>query len=339
MEAAAKTTTRTWNVLVTGGAGYVGSVLVPRLLEAGHAVAVLDLYMYGDDVLAGVRGHPRLREVKGDIRDLTVVADALKGCDCVLHLACISNDPSYDLDPALGKSINHEAFRPLVRAAKAAGVKRFIFASSSSVYGVKDDPEVHEDLPLEPLTDYSKFKALCEQELLEERQPGFVVCAVRPSTVCGYAPRQRLDVVVNIFANQAFNNGKIKVFGGAQKRPNIHIEDMARVYLHLLAQRDEAIDGKIWNAGDENHPILGLAEMVRDVVGPHVTIEVVPTNDPRSYHVSGKRIRQDIGFGLDHSIKDAVRDLVDALKAGKLQDPLNNPLYFNIRRMQDMKLK
>jgi nucleoside-diphosphate-sugar epimerase len=339
MGAATKAATKTWNVLVTGGAGYVGSVLVPRLIEAGHTVTVLDLYMYGDDVLAGVRGHPRLRQVKGDIRDADVVADALKGCDCVLHLACISNDPSYDLDPALGKSINHEAFRPLVRASKATGVKRFIFASSSSVYGVKDDPEVHEDLPLEPLTDYSKFKALCEQELLEERAPGFVVCAVRPSTVCGYAPRQRLDVVVNIFANQAFNNGKIKVFGGAQKRPNIHIEDMARVYLHLLEQPDEAIDGKIWNAGDENHPILDLAEMVREVVGPHVTIEVVPTNDPRSYHVSGKRIRKDIGFDLDYSIKDAVRGLVDALKAGKLEDPLNNPLYFNIKRMQDMKLK
>jgi nucleoside-diphosphate-sugar epimerase len=339
MGAATKAATKIWNVLVTGGAGYVGSVLVPRLIEAGHTVTVLDLYMYGDDVLAGVRGHPRLRQVKGDIRDADVVADALKGCDCVLHLACISNDPSYDLDPALGKSINHEAFRPLVRASKAAGVKRFVFASSSSVYGVKDDPEVHEDLPLEPLTDYSKFKALCEQELLEERAPGFAVCAVRPSTVCGYAPRQRLDVVVNIFANQAFNNGKIKVFGGAQKRPNIHIEDMARVYLHLLEQPDEAIDGNIWNAGDENHPILDLAEMVREVVGPHVTIEVVPTNDPRSYHVSGKRIRQDIGFDLDYSIKDAVRGLVDALKAGKLQDPLNNPLYFNIKRMQDMKLK
>jgi nucleoside-diphosphate-sugar epimerase len=328
-----------WNVLVTGGAGYVGSVLVPRLIEAGHRVTVLDLYLYGDNVLEGVRGHPRLREIKGDIRDVSGIADALKGADCVLHLACISNDPSYDLDPALGKSINHDAFRPLVRSAKAAGVKRFVFASSSSVYGVKDDPEVHEDLPLEPLTDYSKFKALCERELLEERAPGFVVCSVRPSTVCGYAPRQRLDVVVNIFANQAFNTGKIKVFGGSQKRPNIHIEDMARVYLHLLQQPDEAIDGKIWNAGDENHPILELAKMVRDVVGEHVTIEVVPTNDPRSYHVSGRRIRKDIGFDLDYSIKDAVRGLVDALKAGKLKDPLNNPMYFNIKRMQELRLK
>jgi nucleoside-diphosphate-sugar epimerase len=328
-----------WNVLVTGGAGYVGSVLVPRLLEAGHAVTVLDLYMYGDDVLAGVRNHPRLREVKGDIRDPKTVASALTGCDAVLHLACISNDPSYDLDPLLGKSINHEAFRPLVRAAKAAGVKRFIFASSSSVYGVKDDPEVHEDLPLEPLTDYSKFKALCEQELMEERAPGFTVCALRPSTVCGYAPRQRLDVVVNIFANQAFNTKKIKVFGGAQKRPNIHIEDMARAYLHLLDQPEQTIDGKIWNAGDENHPILDLAEIVRHVVGGHVDIEVVPTNDPRSYHVSGKRIRRDIGFELTHTIEGAVRGLVDALDSGKLKDPLVNPMYFNIKRMQELKLK
>jgi len=331
--------TKIWNVLVTGGAGYVGSVLVPRLLQAGHAVTVLDLYMYGNDALAAVRNHARLREIKGDIRNDDTVAAALKGCDAVLHLACISNDPSYDLDPALGKSINYDAFRPLVRAAKFAGVKRFIYASSSSVYGVKNEPEVHEDLPLVPLTDYSKFKALCERELLEERAPGFVVCAVRPSTVCGYAPRQRMDVVVNIFTNQAFHAGKIKVLGGTQKRPNIHIEDMARVYLHLLAQPDAAIDGKIWNAGDENHPILDLAGLVRAEVGNHVAVEVVPTNDPRSYHVSGKRIRKDIGFELKYTIAQAIEDLVGALKAGKLVDPLNNPLYFNIKRMQDLKLK
>jgi nucleoside-diphosphate-sugar epimerase len=328
-----------WNVLVTGGAGYVGSVLVPRLIEAGHAVTVLDLYLYGEDVLAGLRDHPHLREIKGDIRDPQAVAAALNGCDCVIHLACISNDPSYDLDPALGKSINHGAFRPLVRAAKAAGVRRFIFASSSSVYGVKDDPEVHEDLPLAPLTDYSKFKALCERELMEERARGFTVCAIRPSTVCGYAPRQRLDVVVNIFASQAFHAGKIKVFGGSQKRPNIHIEDMARVYLHLLDQPDEAIDGRIWNAGDENHPVRDLAEIVRSVVGSQVAIDVVPTDDPRSYHVSGKRIRRDIGFELAHTIEDAVRGLAGALGAGKLKDPLVNPMYFNIKRMQQLKLK
>lgn len=325
--------------MVTGGAGYVGSALVPMLLADGHKVTVVDLYLYGDDVFPGVRGHQNLREIKGDLRDRQIVADALKGCDCVIHLACISNDPSYDLDPGLGKSINYDAFRPLVRAAKDTGVKRFIYASSSSVYGIKDDPEVHEDLSLEPLTDYSKFKALCEKELNEERAPGFVVCTIRPSTVCGYAPRQRLDVVVNIFANQAYHNGKIRVTGGTQKRPNIHITDMCRVYLHLLQQPDDKIDGKIWNAGDTNYPILQLAEIVKKVVGPHVEIEVVPTNDPRSYHVSGKKIRDDIGFELKHSIEDAVRDLVDAFKAGSLPDPMNNPNYFNIKLMQAVKLK
>ncbi|CAA7613569.1 Nucleoside-diphosphate-sugar epimerase [Candidatus Terasakiella magnetica] len=330
--------TRTWNVLVTGGAGYVGSALIPELLKAGHKVTVLDLYLYGDDLFEDLRG-PNLREVKGDIRDIAVVKDALKGCDSVIHLACISNDPSYDLDPNLGRSINYDAFLPLVRASKAAGVKRFIYASSSSVYGVKDEPEVTEDLPLEPLTDYSKFKALCEQELNAEASDDFTVCTIRPSTVCGYAKRQRLDVVVNIFTNQAVNNGKIRVTGGPQKRPNIHVDDMVRVYLHLLQQPSEKIQRKIWNAGDTNFPISELAQIVRQVVGGHVEIETLPTNDPRSYHVSGKKIRDDIGFELKYTIEDAVRGLVDAMKSGKLVDPLNNPMYFNIKRMQDVRLK
>ena len=331
---------RTWNILVTGGAGYVGSLLVPQLLGEGHKVTVLDLYLYGHDVFDdATRANPNLREIEGDLRDIAVVKDALKGCDCVIHLACISNDPSYDLDPDLGKSINYDAFRPLVLAAKDAGVRRFIYASSSSVYGIKDEPEVTEDLSLEPLTDYSKFKVLCEEELNAEAGSDFTVCTIRPSTVCGYAPRQRMDVVVNIFTNQAFHNGKIRVTGGPQQRPNIHIQDMVNIYLHVLQQPDEKINKKIWNAGDTNYPILQLAEIVRSVVGPHVEIEVVPTNDPRSYRVSGKKIRDDIGFELTHTIEDAVRDLVAALKAGKLREPLNNPMYFNIKRMREVGLK
>lgn len=330
---------RKWNILVTGGAGYVGSRLVPHLLEAGHKVTVLDLYLYGEEVFDAIRPNPSLREIKGDLRNPQTVTDALTGCDCVIHLACISNDPSFELDPDLGRSINYDAFRPLVHAAKVAGIQRFIYASSSSVYGVKDEAEVTEDLPLEPLTDYSKYKAMCEQVLMEERAPGFVVCAIRPSTVCGYAPRQRLDVVVNIFTNQAVNTGKIRVTGGPQKRPNIHIEDMCRCYLHLLAQPDDKIDGRIWNAGDTNYPISQLAEIVRHVVGGQVEIETLPTNDPRSYHVSGKKIRTDIGFELTHTIEDAVSDLVAAFRSGKLNDPLNNPLYFNIKRMKEIDLK
>lgn len=330
---------KNWNVLVTGGAGYVGSALVPKLLDAGHGVTVLDLYLYGDEALESVRGHSKLREVKGDLRDSAVVADALTGCDAVIHLACISNDPSYDLDPDLGKSINFDAFRPLIRASKDAGVSRFIYASSSSVYGIKDEPEVTEDLPLEPLTDYSKFKALCEKVLEEEREPGFVTCTIRPSTVCGYAPRQRLDVIVNILTNHAVNRGRIRVFGGSQKRPNIHIDDMVDLYLFLLDQPDDKIDGKIYNAGYENHTVMQLAEMVKAAVGGDLAIDIEPTDDLRSYHVSSDKMRRELGFEPTHSIEDAVKGLVEAFKDGRLPNSMDDPRYFNINLMKQKSLK
>lgn len=331
-------TQKTWNVMVTGGAGYVGSALVPKLLDAGHTVTVLDLYLYGEDVLDGVRGNPKLREVKGDLRDPAVVADALKGCDAVIHLACISNDPSFELDPDLGRSINLDAFRPLVKASKAAGVKRFIYASSSSVYGIKEGVEVTEDLPLEPLTDYSRFKAQCEEILEEEREPGFVTLTIRPATVCGYAPRQRLDVIVNILTNNAVNTGKVKVFGGDQLRPNIHIDDICDVYLLALQKADEEIDGRIYNAGEKNHSVRDLATIVRSVVGPHVEMETVLTDDPRSYHVSSEKILKELGFAPKRTIEDAVRDLVEAFKGGKLPNSMEDPRYVNIKLMQKVKL-
>ena len=218
-------TNRFKRVLVTGGAGYVGSSLIPKLLDAGYEVSVLDLYIYGD-VFADLKSNPRLAEVKGDMRNAGDVARALEGCDAVIHLACISNDPSFDLDPALGRSINYDCFRPLVKASKDAGVRRFVYASSSSVYGIKDEMDVTEELALQPLTDYSKYKAMCEEVLEEEREPGFVAVTLRPATVCGYAPRLRLDLTVNILTNHAINNGRITVFGGNQLRPNIHVEDM-----------------------------------------------------------------------------------------------------------------
>src|SRR5215831_7095227 len=297
-------------VLVTGGAGYVGAMLVPALLAAGYGVTVLDLYIYGADVLAQVRGNPALAEVKGDIRDPVAVKQALEGCDSVIHLACISNDPSFELNPALGRSINLDAFVPLVRAAKWAKVKRFIYASSSSVYGVKQGVEVTEDLSLEPLTDYSKFKAECEALLEQERAPGFTTVTIRPATVCGYSPRQRLDVVVNILTNLGYHKGEISVFGGNQLRPNIHIEDMTDAYLLLLSAADKDVDGKIYNAGYENHSVMQLAEMVRRNVGEHAKLEVRPTNDLRSYHVSSKKIKEELGFEASHSIEQAVVDLI-----------------------------
>lgn len=329
---------RNWSVLVTGGAGYVGAALAPKLLDAGHRVTVLDLYLYGESALDAVRGHPALREVKGDLRDPAAVADALAGCDAVIHLACISNDPSFELNPELGASINHRAFRPLVRAAKAAGVKRFVYASSSSVYGIKEGVEVTEDLPLEPLTDYSRFKALCERELEEEREPGFVTLTVRPATVCGYSPRQRLDVIVNILTNHAVNNGRVKVLGGSQLRPNIHIDDMCAFYLKALQWADGDIDGRIYNVGFENHSVMQLAAMVRAAVGRQVEVEIAPTDDPRSYHISSEKIRRELGFTTAHTIEDAVRGLVAAFAAGRLPDSLTDPRYYNIRTMQALKL-
>ncbi len=327
-----------WNVLVTGGAGYVGSALVPKLLDAGHRVSVLDLFLYGTEVFDHIRRNPNLREINGDLRDPAAVARALEGCDAVIHLACISNDPSFELDPQLGKSINYDCFRPFVRAAKRAGVRRFIYASSSSVYGVKSESEVGEDLPLEPLTDYSKYKAMCETVLAEERQPGFTTCTLRPATVCGSSPRQRLDVVVNILTNLAINQRRIKVFGGDQKRPNLHIDDMCAIYLRLLELPDEKIDGQVWNVGYENHTLMQLAEIVRSIVDRNLPIEVVPTDDHRSYQVSSKKIARDIGFRPVRTIEEAVKDLKAAFEAGKLPDSLENPRYFNIKMMQKVKL-
>jgi len=325
-------------VLVTGGAGYVGSNLVPKLLGAGYEVSVLDLYLYGE-VFADLKSNPRLSETKGDLRNPADVQRAVSGCDAVIHLACISNDPSFDLDPTLGRSINFDCFRPLVKASKDAGVRRFIYASSSSVYGIKTDMDVTEELPLDPLTDYSKYKAMCEEVLEQEREPGFVCVTLRPATVCGYAPRLRLDLTVNILTNHAINNGRITVFGGDQLRPNIHVEDMTDLYLQLLEAPDEAIDGKIWNAGYHNLKVSAIAEMVKAEVGPKVDIVVTPTDDHRSYHVSSEKIRRELGFSAQRSVKDAIVDLKAAFNAGKVPNSMTDDRYYNIKRMQALKLR
>ena len=326
-------------VFVTGGAGYVGSVLVPRLLEAGYQVRVIDLYLYGDDVLKSVAGHPGLDQVKGDIRDRRLLERVMPGCDAVIHLACISNDPSFELNPDLGKSINYDAFFDLVAVSKDSGVRRFIYASSSSVYGIKDEQNVTEELSLEPLTDYSKYKALCEDVLLKAQTADFRPVVIRPATVCGYSPRLRLDLTVNILTNYAVNSGKITVFGGKQKRPNIHIADMADAYLALLAAPDAQIAGKVFNAGYENHTVSQLAEMIRAVVGRETEIVTTPTNDNRSYHISSEKIRREVGFVPRHTIEDAARDLVDGFRAGLIPDSMTDIRYYNIKTMQAIDLK
>lgn len=325
---------QTWNVLLTGGAGYVGAVLTPKLLAAGHRVTVLDTYYFGDRVLDAVRSHPNLTQIEGDLRDRPTVDAALAGCDAVIHLACISNDPSFELDPALGRSINYDAFLPLVRLAKRQGARRFIYASSSSVYGIKEEENVTEDLPLRPLTDYSKYKAMCEEVLADEREPGFTTLIIRPATVCGYSPRLRLDLSVNILTNLAYHKREITVFGGSQRRPNLHIDDMTDLYVSALQWPAEQIDGQVFNAGWQNLSIREIAEVVRREVGDDVRIVTSPTDDLRSYHISSEKIKRQLGWTPRRTVQDAVRDLLAAFRAGKVPGSLTNPIYSNIKTMQ-----
>jgi len=322
-----------FTVLVTGGAGYVGSVLVPKLLADGHSVRVLDTYWFGDNVLDGVKNNPRLTQVRGDMRDRALLEQTLRGCTAVIHLACISNDPSFELNPALGRSINYDAFLPLVELSKDAGVKRFIYASSSSVYGIKDEEAVTEDLPLCPLTDYSKYKAMCEEVLDRERVRGFATLTLRPATICGYSTRLRLDLSVNILTNLAYHQREITVFGGEQRRPNLHIQDMADLYVQSMRWPAELIDGRVYNAGWQNLRIREIADLVKLELGEDVRIVTSPTHDLRSYHVSSEKIRRELGWEPRRTVPDAIRELIAAFRDARVPNSLVDPKYFNIKTM------
>lgn len=327
-------------VLVTGGAGYVGSVLVPKLLDAGYDVTVVDLFLFGDHLPPTSAGSPKLVKAALDIRDEPALRGLLPGHDAVIHLACISNDPSFELDPALSRSINYECFEPLVTIAKAAGVERFIYASTSSVYGVSEAASVTEDHPLVPLTDYNRYKALCEPRLFRHASPEFTTVAIRPATVCGYSPRLRLDLTVNILTLSAIETGRITVFGGTQKRPNLHIDDMTDLYVSLLTMEGARIAGRTYNAGYQNHTVAEIAEIVRSVVARDVPgrerLEIVttPSNDLRSYHISSERIARELGFVPKRTIEDAVRDLCRAFREGKVPNPTTDIQYYNVKTIQ-----
>jgi nucleoside-diphosphate-sugar epimerase len=326
------------NIVITGGAGYVGAVLVPKLLKKKYRVTVVDWFIYGD-VFKDFATNPNLIQLKGDIRDTALLKKNLVSCDAVIHLACISNDPSFELNPALGKSINYDATVQLTDVAKAAGVKRFIYASSSSVYGVKKEAQVTESLPLEPLTDYSKYKALSEKYILRHNSPQFTALVLRPATVCGYSPRLRLDLAVNILAIQALVNKKITVFGGTQLRPNIHIEDMTDLYVKTLEYPEKKIAGKIFNAGYDNYSLLDIAHMVKRVVGDEtISIDVLPSKDLRSYKISSRKIKRELRFTPRHTVEDAIADLATAYKKGLIPDALTNPRYYNIKLMQQRRI-
>jgi nucleoside-diphosphate-sugar epimerase len=324
-------------VLVIGGAGYVGSELVRFLLDEGYRVRVLDTFWYGKEHLE--KNRPATLElIEGDMRNIAVVEKALDNITDVIHLACISNDPSFDLNPTLGKSINLDSFEPIVLAARKAGVRRFIYASSSSVYGVKSEERVTEELPLEPLTDYSKFKADCEEILLKYSDSQFVCTIVRPATICGVSSRQRFDLSVNILTNHAVNIQKITVFGGSQHRPNLHIKDMCRAYLTILSKPSSTVQNKIYNVGSDNLTLDEIASKVNEFVGSTVPVIYQNTNDLRSYRVDSEFIKQDLGFEPKHKVDDAIKDLVNAFNQGYFEAPLENSRYFNIKKMKELGL-
>jgi len=329
-------------VLVTGGAGYVGAVLVPKLLARGYRVKVLDLYLFGDDVLP--KRAAGLEEIRGDIRNQELLRASLRDVDAVIHLACISNDPSFELDPGLSKSINYDAFEPLVAIARSSGVRRFVYASTSSVYGVSDQPDVTEEHPLVPLTDYNKYKGMCEPILDRYRAPEFTTVTIRPATVCGYSPRLRLDLTVNILTSHAVSNRRITIFGGAQKRPNIHIEDVTDLYVDLLAMPADPLEGEIFNCGYQNHTVAELGDVVRASVLQEMPdlapVEIVtsPSADLRSYHISSKKIERVLGWKPKRTIEDAVVDLCRAFRAGKVPNPMSDIRYYNVKAVQAAKL-
>lgn len=323
-------------VLVTGGAGYVGSELVGLLIEENYEVIIYDLFLFSE--ASEYQDLKFCKVKKGDIRDIKSLKEEMIEADYMIHLACVSNDPSFDLNPELGKSINFDCFEEIVKAAKESKIKRFIFASSSSVYGIKQEDNVSEELDLEPLTDYSKYKALCESILNNYGDDNFEVVSLRPATVCGRSKRQRLDVVVNILTNHAYNNKKIKIFGGDQKRPNIHIKDMCRAYLEVLRAEKSYIHKKIFNVGHENIKVKDIAKLVSKNTGV-TNIEVLETDDNRSYHISSQKFYNTFNFKPQYSVDDAIIDLVLAFKSGDIESPLENPKYFNIKYLLNNNIK
>jgi nucleoside-diphosphate-sugar epimerase len=329
------------HVFITGGAGYKGCVLVPKLLDRGYRVTVYDLMLFGRD---GLPSHPNLTVIEGDIRRTGDVRKAMSGVDTVIHMACISNDPSFELNPNLSKSINFDCFEPLVQASRDSRVSRFIYVSTSSVYGVSDAPEVTEDHPLIPITDYNKYKGMCEPILRKFQADDFTTVTVRPATVCGYSPRMRLDLTVNILTNLAVNKRQVTVFGGSQKRPNIHIEDITDLYADMVDMPTDLIAGETFNCGYENHTVAEIAQIVKDVVEHEMPqlapIEVIttPSDDLRSYHISSKHIADKLGFVPKHTLEDAVRDLCIAFREGKIPNSLTDDRYVNVRTVKKASL-
>ena len=295
------------HVLVTGGCGYVGSVLVPKLLSAGHRVTVVDIQWFGNFL----PDHLQLKVLQADIRD--VQESWMVGIDAVIHLAAVANDPCVDLDPKLSWEVNTLATMRLADAAVRQGVSQFIYASSGSVYGIKEETCVTEDLPLVPISEYNKTKMVSERVMLSYSDK-MIVQILRPATVCGLSPRQRLDLTVNLLTIAALTDQRITVLGGSQTRPNIHIDDMTDLYIYFL-DAGEKLQG-VFNAGFENASVMEIAQKVVDHA--QAVIEVTPSNDPRSYRVDSSKLLA-TGYRPQKSWADGIKDVVEAYHAGQIE--------------------
>ena len=330
-------------IFITGGAGYCGSKLVPQLLEKGYEVTVYDIMYFGKNFLP--TNNSNLKIITGDIRDSKKIQDSCKSHDVFVSLACISNDASFELNEALSTSINMDAFEPMVKSAKQAGIKRFIYASSSSVYGVSEKKDVTEDHPLVPLTLYNKYKGLCEPILNKYTDNNFEGVTFRPATVCGYAPRLRLDLTVNILTNFAVNKNKIVVFGGSQLRPNLHIDDYCRAVDCLINAPSEKIKNKIFNIGYQNLSISDIANKVKKVVENYfpdkknILIETTPSDDNRSYHINSDKIKNELGFTPNLTVEDAIEGLCEAFKNKKIPNSFDDINYFNVKKVKFINAK
>ena len=311
-------------LLVTGGCGYIGTVLTERLLLDGHQVTVVDTQWFGNHLPE----HPDLVVLEQDIRDSRAIP--LDGVDTVLHLANIANDPAVELNPELSWEVNVLAGQQLADLAVRAGVRQFVYASSGSVYGVKQEDEVTEDLTLEPISVYNKTKMAAERVLLSYRDEMTVHC-VRPATVCGLSPRMRLDVTVNMLTYQALTDGRMTIFGGQQTRPNIHIKDMVGVYQHFLAQPD--LPTGCYNAGFENLSILEVAELIQKEVPAEIV--VTESVDPRSYRQNSDKLCSS-GFTPAFTVSDAITDISRSFKEGTLPD---SPECFTVDWMRQLGLQ
>lgn len=323
-------------IIVIGGAGYVGTKLVTELLKKSFDVTVYDLFIYGNHL---PKNKKNLKIEIGDVRNLEKLKKVIKNQDVVIHLACLSNDPSYELNPKLSLDVNYLCFEPLVRICKELKISHFIYTSSSSVYGVKNEKKVTEHCSLDPLTDYSRFKAECENVLLKYSNNDFVGTIIRPATVCGYSPRQRLDLVVNILTNYAYHNKEIKVFGGQQLRPNIHIDDIVRAYICILEADKKKISNEIFNVGFENYTIEELALMVKNNMNHTVKITYEKSDDNRSYHISSEKISNLLKFYPEKSINTAIKDLVTAFEKKILINTFSDPIFYNLKKMQLINLQ